>query len=314
MNKKRLFFGLIYLLALGQVFAEPIKIDSSKTEWKESVSDTYVLESDVTIEDRIRVTGQVTLQLNEGCTLTASKGITVNSNDVLIINGTGVLNATGSNRSAGIGGEYLNNTSSLLYAGIIIINGGTVTATGGDEAAGIGGGGGEGSNRNSGYLKEIIINGGTITATGGSDSAGIGGAIAGSLNKCTINGGKVTATGKNGAAGIGGSDGTCWAGGYGWANSIIINGGEVHAKSNGSGCGPPVSACTACGPYCCLPAFLQGGQGKPYGSRRSSGGYSTPGRTGQGEQPQGAHNTGPCDPGLCHICHNDGFPAGPCYC
>lgn len=239
MNKKRLIFGFIFLFALSFVFAEPVIITPSTTEWNEEVSDTYVLSEDVTINDRIRVLGRVTLHLNEDCTLDATQGITVHINETLIIEGEGKLIATGPERYAGIGGEI-----DSLQAGTIIINGGTITATGGSSnaslsggGAGIGGGGGQGTSRSSGYCRKVEINGGTVTATGGNLSAGIGGAICSNLWECTINGGTVTATGQNGAAGIGGGDGSPWGGGYGGAGPIIINGGKVVAKSTGGGCG-----------------------------------------------------------------------------
>lgn len=169
----------------------------------------YVVSSDVTISDRITISGAVNLILVDGAKLTASSGITVETGNSLTIygqaGGTGELEATGSSGAAGIGGGDFYATG-----GIVIINGGTVIATGGNDAAGIGGG-------RWGNGGEVTINGGTVTATGGDSAAGIGGGArgedGGDGGTVTINGGTVTATGGNYSAGIGG--------GYNGANGTL---------------------------------------------------------------------------------------------
>jgi hypothetical protein len=188
-------------------------VTSSLTSWSDG---WYVVDENVTISDRIQVSGTVNLLLKNGVTLTAEKGINVESGTSFNVyaqsdkvSEMGSLNATG-DLAAGIGGES---------GGIITINGGTVNATG-DHAAGIGGG--------SGGI--ITINGGTVTAMGGIDGAGIGGGFGGSGGTITINGGTVSATGGGPGAGIGGGFG-------GSGGTITINGGTVSATGGGSGAG-----------------------------------------------------------------------------
>ena len=164
----------------------------------------YVVYDDVTISDRITVSGTVNLILCNGATLTASKGITVGSNNTLNIYaqtddeatmGTLVADATSETDCAGIGGV----SNAHPNCGTIVINGGKITANGNE--AGIGGGGYQSTNGN------ITINGGIVNATAGSYSysAGIGGGNNGYVASVTLNGGIITATGDTqyGGAGIG---------------------------------------------------------------------------------------------------------------
>ena len=197
-------------------------VTETDTAWGASDSQEhwYVVNSNVTINTRVTVTGDVHLILEDGCSLTVNGGINATDTNSLTIygqsGGTGKLTATGGGFQAGIGGN--SNQS-----GTITINGGTVTATGGDGGAGIGGGnGGNGGN--------ITINGGTVTATGSttpySGSAGIGGGGVYGSGGTIIRGGTVIANGAGGA-GIGG--GSSGAGG-----TITISGGTVIAKGSGS--------------------------------------------------------------------------------
>ncbi len=178
------------------------------TGWSNS---WYVVNSNVEISDRVTVTGDVHLILEDGCTLDAMRGIDVSKGSSLTIYGqtedTGALYATSSGSDAGIGGGGSDNyggdtTSSCGGAGgKITINGGTITARS-ESGAGIGGGyeGGGGT---------INISGGTVTATSRGYGAGIGGGIGGIGGEITISGGTVTATGGRGA-GIG--DGADYSG------------------------------------------------------------------------------------------------------
>ena len=182
---------------------EGTALTSSTAAWTAGI---YYLTGDVTISDRITVTGNVTLVLNDGYTLNVPKGIDLFEGNELTIygeaNNSGTLNA-GYNIPlkidneliyvAGIGSNKTNNYGTLT------INGGTVIVKGGTAGAGIGGvyaitygssGGGT-----------ITINGGIVNATGANLAPGIGGG-----SKCgdiVINGGQLTATGGRSSVGIG---------------------------------------------------------------------------------------------------------------
>ncbi|MCD7746339.1 MAG: InlB B-repeat-containing protein [Lachnospiraceae bacterium] len=206
-----------------QICEEFTIVTADMTELTDELTDGwYAVISDVTISERITVSGEVHLILVDGHTLTASGGIAVNEGNILNIYGqsesTGKLAASSSTSgNAGIGGD------SGYSAGTIIINGGEITAKGGYNSAGIGGGtGGNGGS--------ITINNGTVTSTGNYNGAGIGGGYEGSSGEITINGGTVTATSTHTGAGIGG--------GYkGAGETITINGGTVTATSSDNGAG-----------------------------------------------------------------------------
>ncbi len=97
----------------------------------------------------------------------------------LTIRGNGFLNASGDNRSAGIGLSRAWNPESDVVGGDIVIEGGTITAIGGSEwGAGIGTGvirgeldEGRGKNVRVG---NITIKGGVVKVIGGEDADGIG--------------------------------------------------------------------------------------------------------------------------------------------
>ena len=181
--------------------ADATTMTSTTTSW---TGGWYMLYDDVTISDRISVSGTVNLIIANGATLTASKGITVGSSATLNIYaqsddeatmGALVATAAANSNNAAIGG--VNNTN----FGTIVINGGKITATtNSNSGAAIGGGyGSTGGN--------ITINGGIVSATAGdySNSAGIGGGNNGYVASVTLNGGIITATGDTqfGGAGIG---------------------------------------------------------------------------------------------------------------
>ncbi|MCC8042239.1 MAG: YDG domain-containing protein, partial [Oscillospiraceae bacterium] len=166
-------------------------VTSSDTTWS---SGWYVVNSDVTNNNRIEVSGDVNLILTDGCTLTASSGIHVYSTNSLTIyaqstgDNMGSLVANGGSSKAGIGSNYVGSYTGET-GGTITINGGNITATAdasvGDPAA-IGGGG---------YCTNptVIINGGNVTATG--SQKGIGTGAYGTTGTIQINGGTVTANG-----------------------------------------------------------------------------------------------------------------------
>ena len=123
------------LTSLG-AWAADVTVTSSTTEWTDG--NTYNVTSNVTIDDRITVRGDVTLYLSAGKTLTASKGIELGSGNKLTINGSGTLTATGAYVTIN-GIVYHSSGIGSLSFGELVINGGTVNATGATDAAGIGG-------------------------------------------------------------------------------------------------------------------------------------------------------------------------------
>ena len=218
----------------------------------------YILNSDVTVNSRICLTGDTYLILGDGYTLDV-KGLYIPKGSTLRIYGQrngsgylyshpssgagigaysghkggaveihgGVVRAEGYDHCAGIGGNDDDRTD---IGGFTMFDG-NVTAIGGDSGAGIGGGRAcEGGT--------ITIYGGTVTAEGGHYGAGIGGgngqdtspmrgAHGGTI---TIWGGTVDATGGDDGAGIGGGEG-------GNAGTIVINGGTVTAQGGNNGAG-----------------------------------------------------------------------------
>ena len=199
----------------------------------------YVVTGDVTISQRVTVTGDVRLILANGANLTANGGIGVADGNALTIYaqstdestmGRLTATATATSYDAGIGGSF-NGGNSGGSGGNVTITGGIVKASSG-SGAGIGGGGGTygGSGGN------VTISGGTVTAPGG-NGAGIGGGsgnTGGSGGTATITGGTVIASSTSGA-GIGGGSGRSTGGSGG---TITITGGNVTATGgNGAGIG-----------------------------------------------------------------------------
>ena len=157
----------------------------------------YMINADVTVEDRITISGNVVLHLGEGATLTAQKGIELSTGNTLTIEGKGALTINGcDDGTSGIGAKE---------AGTLVINGGNITVKGGYHAAALGG---DGYNTDGG---SITINGGVVRATGGTYAAGIGGGHGnpsyqtpdGLCGDIVIKGGQVYACGGNDAPGIG---------------------------------------------------------------------------------------------------------------
>lgn len=207
-----------------QTCGEYTEVTDGLTAWS---SGWYVVEGNVTIAQRVTVSGDVKLILTDGCNLTVNGGIDVSGSNALTIygqsGGTGSLEAFGTGDNAGIGGGERGSVGSIT------INGGSITANGGRGGAGIGSG-------RYGSGGSITITGGTVTATS-TGGAGIGSGEISSPESAhaitiTINGGTVIATSTNGA-GIG-------AGIGGFGGFITINGGNITATSTdgtGIGCG-----------------------------------------------------------------------------
>lgn len=154
----------------------------------------YAVKDSVTINERIRISGNVNLILCDGGSLDAPKGITSTQGNNLTIwqqqGGSGKLTAgTASPNNAAIGGTGNNS-------GRITINGGNITAAGSAHSPAIGGGWGGSERRLLGGGCDVVINGGTVKASvsGSSDAAAIGSAYYGVYCYIAINGGNVSAT------------------------------------------------------------------------------------------------------------------------
>ena len=216
-------------------------VTADDTTWGNDDNDGwYVVNDDVTIGQRVTVTGDVHLILTDGASLDAAQGVNVGAGNSLTIygqsDGTGELYANYNNGSRGM----LQNASAGIGSneyegcGTITINGGRIFACGGVQGISAGAGIGCGWNPST-YrgTESITINGGCVTAKGASadygGGAGIGGAgNSGSISSVTITGGVIVAEGgSNGAAGIGG-------GGHdGKLDSISITGGWIQATGHG---------------------------------------------------------------------------------
>lgn len=228
-HKGRLLLTLLFMLVtVVTTWADNVTLTSSTKSWTDG--NTYVTNGDVTIADRITVTGNVTLILTDGYTLTAPNGIEVRVGNSLTIeggtNGTGTLTIEKNGISrAGIGGGYkkVGIKKDPTQYGNITINGGIVNVKGGAQSAGIGGD----SNSELTGNGTITINGGIVNATGGTGAAGIGGGncsygAKGGCGAIVINGGQVTATGGDDAPGIGPGKGAAGTSGslvLGWTNT-----------------------------------------------------------------------------------------------
>ncbi len=211
----------------------------------------YVVEGDVSITERITVTGTVNLLLCDGAHLNATLGITVNVGNSLNIyvqssdNDTmGKLTATVPDIEGISGGEIENkaaigsDNSGIQACGTITINGGIIEANACRGAA-IGGGWNQAGGT-------IIINAGFVTATNTSGGAAIGSgenSNGKAVGTVMINGGTVIANNTDDSvdscgAGIGG--------GYkGSGYDVIINGGNVQASSVGNAIGAGAAAGSA---------------------------------------------------------------------
>ena len=137
----------------------------------------YVVSEDVTVADRISVSGDVNLVLCDGATLTAEKGISVTDGHSLTIysqsGNTGTLVATIPDNQtdqfcAAIGGDYYRITDKFTKAGDITIHGGVINALA-QHAAGIG----TAYDAYKSDAGDITIYGGKITAD--ANNLGIGG-------------------------------------------------------------------------------------------------------------------------------------------
>ena len=173
----------------------------------------YVVNGNVTVNNRIQIQGNVNLILADGCRLTANEGIEVPlsygltiygqsekysvPNESIQTLGTGKLIATGHNNMAGIGGGTATTGGS---SGSVTVCGGVIEASG-SGGAGIGGSSGMRSG-------PITIANGCVTAIGSDGGAGIGGGAGGAGGTVNIYDGYVNVKGGSysgiyAAAGIG---------------------------------------------------------------------------------------------------------------
>lgn len=232
-------------------------VTESSTSWTDG---WYVVNSVTTINNQIKVTGDVNLILKDDTTLTVNDGLVVNKGNSLTIYGqtedSGKLIAYGYDGDpydATIGGQRNHN------CGPITIHGGDITSTADNRGAAIGGGfefhedciedditiyGGKvtasaqlGAGIGSGYSvmynnrAVVTIYGGIINATNGNAGAAIGGGGANDTVFVYIHGGDITANSSGTGAAIGGGQ---TAEGD---STIVISGGKVNATSTGSGAG-----------------------------------------------------------------------------
>ena len=171
------------------------EVDSTTTSMTDG---WYVVKNDVTIADRILVTGTVNLILVDGAHLNASNGVSVNRGNTFIVysqnEDSGKLTATSyDGNKAGIGadGGYSGGVD-YSRAGVIIIKGGIVEAhvyATSRGAAGIGGG----DYTRNGTFDGIEIYGGYVNAstkTSG-DAIGCGFAYSSRRGEVKIYGGRV---------------------------------------------------------------------------------------------------------------------------
>lgn len=138
--------------------ASATEVTAGDATWgNDGNSGWYVVNDDVTIDQRVTVTGDVHLILADGCNLTVNDGIHVTGDNSLTIyaqsagEGMGKLTANAGWERAAIGSEQFQ------AAGNITICGGNITAAGGGSAA-IGNVNGEAGT--------VTIYGGWVKATG----------------------------------------------------------------------------------------------------------------------------------------------------
>ena len=208
-------------------------LDNTMTAW--TAGKYAVPAGGLTYSAAITVSGDVTLVLTDGETLTLNKGISLAEGATLTVEGNGTMNINGTNNST---------ASTVAGTGMLVLTSGTLNAKGGngdgliitdswlDIENNIGVSGGVAINGN------VTVNGGTVTATGGNggilDTSQIvggynnhggngGAAISGNV---TVNAGGWTATnGSNGTYTPGSDDNGCSAGtgGKAVAGTVIDN-------------------------------------------------------------------------------------------
>ena len=230
--KEGSYFTITHTSKDYTVVTKDLMTNSSGGTGKGLTGGTYVVNSNTTVDERVNIVkgAEVNLIIQPDVTLTCNKGIGCGYNKkgeyaTLNICGSGKLVATGTNNTAGIGGND-DETS-----GNILIHGCRVEATGGKHGAGIGGGEG---GKNPDNETSIKIFAGDITAKGGVDGAGIGGGDNQQGALTYIYGGKINASSEKHGAGIGGGDEENTCGIYIYNGNITATGGS-HGAGIGAG-------------------------------------------------------------------------------
>ena len=199
--------------------APAITLDNTMTAW--TAGKYAVPAGGLTYSAAITVSGNVTLVLTDGETLTLNKGISLAEGATLTVEGNGTMNVNGTNEST---------ASTVAGSGTLVLTSGTLNAKGGNGQSltltqdswkwdgNTGASGGVAINGN------VTVSGGTVTATGGNggnlntvelgfsenNRGGNGGAaISGTV---TVNAGGWTATNGSNGTYIGGDDSGCYAG------------------------------------------------------------------------------------------------------
>ncbi len=161
---------------------DKVNVTSSTTTM---TNNFYSVSSNITINSRITITGDVVLDIADGKTLTVPKGIELSGDNMLTIQGSGTLAITAESGTgnAGIGSDE--------QVGTLIVNGGVINVQSGTTGAGIGCGSDRGA-----IGGTVIINDGIVNATSSvDDRAGIGASqMSKAVGNIIINGGQVTAT------------------------------------------------------------------------------------------------------------------------
>ena len=176
------------------------------------VTEDYITPNPISVTG----TGNVTLRIADGVTLTAQRGITIPDGATLTMEGPGSLTVSNSDGEIGTQGDPdggNGSTGSTGISGSFIVKDGTVKVTGG--AGGMGGVGRYGT-------YGTVVGYGT-GGVGGNGGIGISGSLIVKGGTVNINGG----TGGNGGASQGGTSGNGGNGGIGISGSLSVNGGTV---------------------------------------------------------------------------------------
>ena len=199
-------------------------LDNTTTAW---TAGTFAVPADgLTYSDAITVSGDVTLVLTDGETLTLNKGISIADGATLTIEGNGTMNVNGTSNSP---------ASTVAGTGTLVLTSGTLNVKGGNGGS-VGGDHQMDVTANAGGVAinaAVTVNGGTLTATGGNGGSvtgdhlinckgGAGGAaISGDL---TVTGGTMTTTnGNNGSVASGNAACTAGAGGKAVTGTVTDN-------------------------------------------------------------------------------------------